>query len=566
MSPAPRPISDPNATHQAPTHPGSTWPDIPETTFTPAHPGADATQDFDVAVVGAGIAGITSAYLLALEGKAVLLLDDSGAISGESRRTSAHLASALDDRFYVLERTLGQEASRLAYEIHASAIDFIEATCAREQISCDFHRLDAYLFLGPDDSPATLDKEFDAARRTGIEVERLESIHLTGFHTGPCLRFGKQARFQPLQYLVGLLRRCEAMGVRFELESRVIDVKATSDDSPAKVQTADGRTFRAGSVIVATNTPSPINDWLGIYLKQSPYRTYMLALEIDPATLADALYWDTPDPYHYVRLDTAHEPPLLLVGGEDHKVGQPPPGGEATCYDRLDAFARRCFPSAGRLVAAWSGQVQEPSDHLGYLGLAPTASSSGANPGNNVYCITGDSGMGLTHGTLGARLCTDLIMGRHNPYAALYSPTRKPAAASTVAEFVSENANVARQYTHLLAPGEIDSPDDLPPGTGGLLRQGLQLQAVYKTLDGAVRKCSAICPHLGCAVHWNDVEKSWDCPCHGSRFASMGDVLIGPAVTGLSPIDDEEPRPLNPADLQQGEVRPGDFSSGGGTP
>jgi glycine/D-amino acid oxidase-like deaminating enzyme/nitrite reductase/ring-hydroxylating ferredoxin subunit len=508
----------------------------------PAYGPLSADAAADVCVVGAGIAGLTTAYLLAKAGRAVVVVDEKPVAGGESGRTSAHLASAIDDRFVEIERLHGEAGSRVQYESHAAAIDLIEQISRDEDIACDFRRLDAYLFLGGTDTPDTLDKELEAAKRAGFpDVERLAEASVKGITTGPCLRFGRQARFHPVKYLAGLARRLAAMGVSIHCGSRVKDV---AGGESVRVDVQGGRTITAKAAVCATNVPAPVNNWPGIYTKVAPYRTYMVALNVPKGSVSDALYWDTPDPYHYVRLDpadadasdggaggggaAAHD--LLLVGGEDHKTGQHTSADEQEAHFRnLEAWTRQKFHSAGAVAYRWSGQVYEPDDYVAFIGRAPTSGM------DNVYVITGDSGMGMTHGTLGARLVADLILGKPNPWAALYDPARKTLKAGT--EWLKENLNAAAQYADYVTPGEVSNTDDIAPGHGAVVRRGLKKVACHRDAHGKLHECSAVCTHLMGVVRWNDVEKSWDCPVHGSRFDAKGKVLTGPAVDDLAKLD-----------------------------
>jgi len=483
----------------------------------------------DVCVVGAGIAGLTSAYLLGREGRSVIVLDERAVAGGETGHTSAHLASANDDGFYEIERLLGLETSKLAYESHAAAIDTIERIARDEKIDCDFARVNGYLFRGPTDDVGTLEKELEAARRAGfVDVEFLQQTVLCGYVTGPCLRFGDQARFHPLKYLNGLVNAVERDGGRIFTGRRVKDVKGRDPKTgqPGRATLGDGPdAVVADHIVVATNTPSPINDWMGIYTKQAAYRTYMIGLTVPRGTVDDALYWDTADPYHYVRLDPSYPSDagyeLLIVGGEDHKVGQLPDGTEP--FVNLEQWAREKYPMARDVLLRWSGQVQEPADYLAFIGRAATSTEE-------VYVCTGDSGMGLTHGTIAGLLITDLIQGRPNAWEKVYDPTRKTLNA----HFLKENLNTLAQFKDWVTGGDVGGIDDIKPGEGAIVREGLKKLAVYRAPDGVVTKCSATCTHLGCVVAWNPVEKSWDCGCHGSRFDARGKVLIGPAINDLS--------------------------------
>ena len=476
----------------------------------------------DVCVVGAGISGITTAYLLAREGKRVIVLDAGPIGGGETSRTTAHLANAIDDRFMEIEKIRGQEASRLAAESHGAAIARIEQIVREESIDCDFRRLDGYLFEPPDGDPLNLEKERDAARRAGLDVQLLERAPAP-FDTGPALKFPGQGQFHPMKYLNALVRAIQQRGGMIFSGSPVEEV--AGGDHP-EVKTKSGRTISSSAIVVATNTP--VNDWLVMHTKQAPYRTYAVAFAVPRDSFPPILLWDNQKAYHYVRLQpgapNASED-LLIVGGEDHKTGQQQ--DNAAPFGRLERWIRERYPMAAEVRFRWSGQVMEPFDGLGFIGRNPADDP-------NVYIITGDSGQGMTHGTLGAMLISDLIHGRRNPWEKLYDPKRKPV--KTALEFARENANVAVQYSDYVTPGEIKSPEELRPGFGALMRSGATKVAVYKDEEGVVHEMSAVCPHLRCIVHWNHVERTWDCPCHGSRFNCRGQVLNGPALSDLEPV------------------------------
>ncbi len=477
----------------------------------------------EVIVVGAGIAGLTTAYLLAAEGRDVVVLDERHIGSGQTHRTSAHLASIIDDRFSLLESRHSVETSRLAHASHAAAIDRIEQIVRTENIDCAFERVEAYLFAGPAGDPQVLEDEFDASQRAGAKVDRVDAVPSV-METFAGLRFGNQAIFDPIRYLYALADAATRHGVRIFTGRRVGDVQGADPQhgTPARVTFHDDEeAMTASHVVVATNVPTPINDWTGIYLKQAAYRTYMIGLVIEPGSVQNALYWDTADPYHYVRVHHQEDHDVLLVGGEDHKTGQT--GSTPERFDHLTSWARSVFPSLGKEVARWSGQVVETGDGLGYIGRAPTK-------GENVYCITGDSGMGLTHGTLGAVLIADLIAGRENAWESIYDPSRKLLNRDVVSEVMNSSA----QYTDYLTPGQIADESELRPGEGALMRKGVTKLAVYRDDNGQIHKMSAVCPHLMGIVQWNGIERSWDCPCHGSRFDCEGKLLVGPSVEDLS--------------------------------
>lgn len=521
MSPT-TPNPAPRAPEETLPHSGATrpfWGETQGVTYSPLAGPIDA----DVCIVGAGIAGITTAYLLAKEGKSVVVVDEKPVGGGETGRTSAHLASVLDDRFHIMERKHGEETTRLHYQSHAAAVDLIEQIDRDERLESDFARVEAYLFPADEQSTDELKKEHEAAQRVGIDVSLLEQHTLRGVIQRPCLRFGRQARFQPVRYLEALAQAAVRLGVRIYTGQRVMDL---SGNGPVTAKLASGSTINSRFGVAATNVPSPINNWIGIYTKQTATRTYLAALKIPEGAVDDALYWDMDDPYHYVRLHRAPEGLLLLVGGEDHKTGQPGEHEEAV-FERLGAWARRWFPAAGEIVYSWSGQVCEPDDGIAFIGRVPTGKHEAC------FAITGDSGMGLTHGTLGARLIADLIMGRPNPWEEVYRPSRKPFHA--LGTYISDNANTAVHLAEHLTPGAKEA--EIPRGSGAVVREGLKKLATFRDDAGQVHKCSAYCTHLKGVVHWNAIEKTWDCPLHGSRFGCKGEVITGPAVDNLEPHD-----------------------------
>lgn len=492
----------------------------------PQYPALSENLTTNVCVVGAGIAGMTTAYLLAREGKSVVVLDDGPIAGGESGRTTAHLSFAIDDRYFKLESKFGTNGARLAAESHKEAVDKIEEIVVKEHIDCDFLRLDGYLFLPPGWEVEYLQLELEAAHRAGLkDVRMVERLPLHE-PIGPALHFPQQGQFHPVKYLAGLARAIERDGGLIYTGTHVTGVKGLEGGKNAVITTANGHTVRAHHAVVATNTP--VNDWITIHNKQAPYRTYVIGALVPHNSVPRALYWDTADPYHYVRLQRLSEVhDVLIVGGEDHKTGQA--HDTDARFDALEEWARHIFPMIEFVEFRWSGQIIEPVDSLAYIGR---------NPGDtdNIFVATGDSGQGMTHGTIAGMLITDLIQNRDNNWAKLYDPARKPIHG--LGEYARENLNVARQYVGLVTSGDVKSVDAISPGTGAVVRRGFQKVAVYRNNSGELHEMSAVCPHMGCVVDWNDTEKSWDCPCHGSRFDPHGRVINGPANTNLSPTED----------------------------
>ena len=506
-----------------------------DTAPTPELAPLTGSQRAQVCVVGAGIAGLTTAYRLARSGKDVLVLDERGLRGGQTARTTGHLCSALDDRFFELEKLHGRDGARQAAQSHASAVDAIEMICATEGIDCEFSRVDGYLVQGRGDERAgILDREYDAAIRAGLECERVPGAPGALAVFGDALRFRYQARFHALRYTAGLANTIERFGGRLNCAT-VVDVEG---GSKAHVTTQDGYRIDCDTIVVATHVP--FNDRFALHTKQAAYRTYVIALRIADGAVPDALLWDTLDPYHYIRIEPGRGNDWLIVGGEDRKVGQDESPEQH--FAELERWAREHFPMAGEVRYRWSGQVIEPVDSLAFIGH---------NPGraDNVFVATGDSGNGLTHGTLAGMLIAELIAGRESAWTSLYAPDRKTLRAAD--EFLRENLNFVPYYSELLSAGQVGSYASIGTGEAAILREGLHKIAAWRDEAGDLHLHSAVCPHLGCVVHWNSAESSWDCPCHGSRFdPRTGARLNGPADRGLAPIELE----MVPRDKTRTEV------------
>ena len=505
------------ASHQSPWHAGYD-----------RSPNAPLTRDLeaDVCVVGAGIAGLSVAAEAALAGLKVVVLDAASVGAGETSATSAHLTNVFDAGFTYIEKHHGTDATRVAANAHMAAIDRIEAIARQERIDCGFSRVDGFLFAHDESADAHIGSEQDVAERCAIarwKPERLREAPV-GPKARAALRFPNQGLFHPIAYLHGLASVVERHRGAIYEGTRVSIVHS---GEPARVETSTGQVVTARFVMVATN--SPMNDLVTMHTKQAPYHTYVVGLRAKPGAIGPALYWDTADPFHYVRVleggadDGGAD--LLIVGGEDHKAAH-----ETDCDRRwsdLESWARERFPAAGAATFKWSGQVMNSLDGLGYFGRNP-----GDTP--NIFISTGDTGMGLTGGALAGLLVSDLMLGRPNPYADVFDPSRKPFTAA--AEFMKEQVDVVAQYADWITPGAVDSIDAIPRNSGAIIRRGARKYAISRNAQGKVACVSAVCTHLGCIVGWNPAATTWDCPCHGSRFRPDGSVIHGPASRPLEEV------------------------------
>ncbi len=499
-----------------PNYTNSVW---SETTHAPPYPALAGNVTVDVAIVGGGITGITAALLLQREGRRVAVVEARRIGKGETDKSTAHLTEALDVRYHTLISRFGFEGARLIAAGQREAIDRIALFADELSTPCDFRRLPGFLFAETSADVDELAAEEAAVRKLGLQAATTAEVPLP-FPIARALRFDNQATMQPRGYLQGLAEMFAHAGGRIFEETQVVDV---DEGEPCRVITERG-VVMAREVIVAAHVP--VSNRVLLHTKLAAYRTYALGVALtDGAELPAGLFWDLAEPYHYIRGHSIGGRSYLIVGGEDHKVGDDVntavPFGNLERFVR-DRFRREVAPTDYR----WSGQIVMSVDGLPYVGRNAMSS--------RVFVATGYAGNGITQGTLAAMVLTDEIAGRPSRYGALLDATRiKPLASART--FIAENADFPK---HLIGdrmplPG-ASALATILPGEGNVLSLGGKRLAVYRNGNGELSALSPVCTHLGCLVHWNTAEKSWDCPCHGSRFDPQGRVLNGPAVAALS--------------------------------
>lgn len=375
-----------------------------------------------------------------------------------------------------------------------------------------------YLYTEKDSDIHEIEKEAEAAQKVGIRCELTESIPLP-FAIKTAMKVENQAEFHPLKYLY-------ALAAAFPSENSYLfeatHVERYEDGTPCKVHTERG-TITAKDVILATHVPVGLD--VSLQTRVAPYRSYVIAFTLRDGQPPPGLFWDTEDPYNYIR----SYGDLVVVGGRDHKTGQD--SDAESRFQQLEAYARGHF-AVGEVRYRWSAQVYEPVDNLPYIGLDPGKA--------HVYIATGYAGNGMTYGTISGKLLADQILGRENDWSTVYSPARvKPLASA--GEFVKENVNVGKRFVLDRINGADDTKiSDVPLGEGGIVEIEGHKVAVYRAEGGAVHLLEPECTHMGCIVHWNNAEKTWDCPCHGGRYTATGQVVEGPPPTDLKPIHQPE--------------------------
>ncbi|MGI9088050.1 MAG: FAD-dependent oxidoreductase [Chthoniobacterales bacterium] len=475
----------------------------------------------DVLVVGAGSTGVMTAYLLKQAGRSVALLEREEIGARDSGHTTAHLTYVTDARFHQLVRDFGREHAQATWDAGAAAIDEIERIVQAENISCEFSRVPGYLHApvsgGKSDERSSLKKDAKLAGELGFDASYLDRVP---FMNRPGVRFANQAKFHPLQFLYELAKLVRGGGSHVFENSEVKQF-----DAEKKRARVNGYWISYDRVVLATNNPllgeSGLIKGLLFQTKLAPYSSYALGARVPRDSIPIASFWDTNDPYQYLRIDRGRDFDFAIFGGEDHKTGQA--RNTDTCFRKLDAAFRKIAPEA-KIDHHWSGQVIVTNDGLPYIG--PNESEQ--------FISTGYAGNGYTFGAIAAVMARDWITGVKNPWADLFSPDRKKIRGGTW-DYLREN----KDYPYYLLKDWLGSAEGksvraVARGEGKILKLGGKKVAVYRDENGRVKKLSPVCPHMGCVVRWNQAETTWDCPCHGSRFGPKGKVLAGPAETPLA--------------------------------
>ncbi|PYK70563.1 MAG: FAD-dependent oxidoreductase [Verrucomicrobia bacterium] len=473
----------------------------------------------DILIIGGGITGITTAYLLKQSGFTVALIERERLAAMDTGHTTAHLTYVTDTSLDTLEKNFGANHAEAVWDAGAAAIDEVEAIVAREAIDCEFNRLPGYLHT-PVEGPSKAEKLKEIAQlaqRLGFDATFLESIPLFGVSG---VRFANQAKFHPRKYLAKLIDLTSQGGLQ------VFEKTAAAEfDAEKRRVKANGHWIAFDRVAILTNNPlvglASMTAATLFQTKLSLYSSYVLGARVPSGSLPVALFWDLKEPYDYLRVDPQADFDYIIFGGEDQKTGQGTP--PETCYDRGLAKVKKIIPAA-KIEHRWSGQVIETNDGLPFIG----------ENAERQFIATGFCGNGITLGTIAAMMARDWATGIKNPWSDLFAPDRKVVRGG-VWDYLREN----KDYPYYLIKGrleraEADSVRELKPDSGMIVKSSKGKVAAYRDSAGKVHKHSAVCTHMGCIVRWNEAEKTWDCPCHGSRFKPTGEVIAGPAETPLS--------------------------------
>lgn len=479
-------------------------------------------QAFDVAIVGGGITGVSTALKLQQSGKKCILLEASNIGFGTTGGTTAHLNNFFDTTYNEAISSFGLENARLLAEVGTEAIRIIQNNIRSFNIDCDFEEKSAYLFALDKEQQKQLKDIVDGASKVDVEINYTEEIPFPVPFKEAVVIPG-QAQFHPVKYIKALCEAFQDLGGI--IQEDCLCENHDEHEEGIILKTSKGE-IRAEHVVYATHIPPGMSI---LHTTNAPYRSYAIAFSLKDNDYQRELGYDLADPYHYYRIQEIDGENLLIAGGEDHKTGHEEDTG--ACFSRLENYVRQYF-NVDTARYSWSSQYYEPADGFPYIGKLPSSKGK-------IFTATGFSGNGMIFGTITSQIITDLIVTGSSRYEKMFSPSRiKPIAGFT--EFVKENAVVAYDFIKdKLFAEKISSLAEVKEGEAKVIKYEVDSYAVYKETNGKMHLVKSTCPHALCEVRWNSAELSWDCPCHGSRFNVKGKMLTGPAVKDLPRIESE---------------------------
>ncbi|MDQ6422411.1 FAD-dependent oxidoreductase [Paenibacillus sp. LHD-117] len=501
-----------------PTYPESLWMQAIE--GLPSYSKLQHDIEADVAIVGGGISGITTAYKLTQAGVKVALLEAGKLLHGTTGHTTAKITAQHHLIYDELIKQEGKEKAALYFKANQDARKFMESLIEQQAIECGLQAQDAYVFTNSDEYVQKLQNEMSAYESLGIHGAYLDRIPLN-VPAKAAVRMDGQAQFHPLQYMAALVKMTAEAGCHLYEQTTAVDIQ---EGPQPKVVTADGHSVTCKHIVVCSHFP--FYDGHGFFFaRMHAERSYALGIKTDQ-TYPGGMYISAEEPTRSIRSAASSDrTPLLIVGGQNHKTGQ----GICTInhYEALQAYASQHF-NASDIAYRWSAQDLVTGDKIPYIGRI-TASSP------NIYIATGFKKWGMTSGTAAAMLISDLIQEKNNEYEELFAPSRS-LSLKTLKNLVVDNFDVAK---HLVG-GKLEmvrrKPEDLAPDEGSAVTVHGRRAGAYRDKEGKLYVVDTTCTHMGCEVEWNDGERTWDCPCHGSRFSMTGEVMEGPAEKPLKSI------------------------------
>jgi glycine/D-amino acid oxidase-like deaminating enzyme/nitrite reductase/ring-hydroxylating ferredoxin subunit len=478
---------------------------------------------FDVVIVGGGITGVTTGLMLQRSGKSVLIAEAQSLCFGTTGGTTAHLNSFFETSFKQIAKDFSDDKSRLVAKACREALDLIKKNVTQYNIDCDYKEIQGYLFAADEKQVKDLDEFFEGFEQVGhpvspsntipVKIPYVKAIEITG-----------QGQFHPAKYVYALAEQFELAGGTLVQDCRVT---AVEENEILEITTSKG-TVKAKNLIYATHIPPGVNL---LHFRAAPYRSYAMAVKLkNDADYPKALAYDMADPYHYYRTQVIDGEQYMIAGGEDHKTAHE--DNTEHCFDNLEAYLRNYY-DIDSIAYKWSSQYFDPADGLPYIGHLPGHQT-------NMFVATGFGGVGMTGSHISAIMLTDILVKGESEYQSLFNPNRiKPVAGFS--NFVKEAADVVQKFIgDRFSKEKITELAELAPGEAKVVKYEGHTLALYKDEEGALHAVNSACTHIKCIVGWNTAEKTWDCPCHGSRFSYDGTMINAPARKDLEQIEISE--------------------------
>lgn len=499
-----------------PGKPTSIWLGTTPTTSYPPLPG---NVDVDVAIIGGGIVGVSTASFLAGKGLKVALLERGRILSGVTGFTTAKVTSLHNLIYKDLIDKFGTEKARLYGEANEWAIRHIRDSATSKGIDCDLVDEPSYTYAMSDDTLRSVEEEVSAAQSLGLPASFEKPVTLP-FECRGAVRFDRQLRFHPRKYLLRIAEEAAAAGVSIFESTIVTDVEESGGRCTVKTDLGN---VTCRFVVVASHFP--IYDPAMYFARLYPTRSYAMAVKVGGA-LPEGMFVSAEEPERSIRRQLYEDGEILIIGGENHKAGQDHDTRER--YRALVDWSRENF-QVEEVLYRWSTQDNGTPDTLPYVGKIKKG-------WDHIFIATGFGGWGIANGTMSGKLISDQILGHQNPWTDVFDPNRSEIKAA--GKMATENLDVAKHLIgdKLRGPDHLNV-DEIAPGEAKIIDSLEGKAGVFRDEQGVVHAVMPKCTHMGCDLHWNTAEQSWDCPCHGSRFDADGVVLHTPAVTNLKKIE-----------------------------
>ena len=487
----------------------------------PEFPALSGDLEVDIAIVGGGITGITAALQLVEAGKRVAVVEARRIGGGTTGWSTGNLYVPVGPYYQHIQSSRDEETIRIIAEARNTALNYIEQQVREKSIDCHFSRRPWYFYTTSDQMENTIEKEGEALRRAGEKATEVTEVPPLRLQVRKAIKLEGQARFHPLRYVLAQAQDLAQKGGLIFEHTTVGDLK--EEDDYCTLTTNRG-TVRAGQVLLATHIPIGIHS---VQTVAAPYRSYVVAMKLRSGQYPDAYFWENNGMHKAITTHSSHSMELdtLMIAGNHHKTGQATDQEYQHYFDELEQWAREHF-DVESVQYRWSAQHYHSGDLVPYIGLSH-------KDNKRTYIATSYYADGLIYGTVAGLLLGRLMLGQDHPWLKAFDSTRG-TNLTTAGTFIKENLNVAGQYLKD-TPAGFGSADleEVKPDEGKVLHVEGEKLAVYRDKQNQLYICSAVCTHMKCIVNFNNAEKTWDCPCHGSRFMLDGSVIEGPAIVNL---------------------------------